>query len=351
MGRYSIDERVFMVENYFSSGSSLEVVKAWQDKFPNIKPPRPQTILDVVAKFRKTGSVEDLPPIRSKIDEKFEKAQIKITDLIHANPTLSIRLLMSAVSASIGESISIGYIHKFLREDLHLKPYKLQEYHQLKPPDYSQRVEFAKWLLSLPPEAIDTFICCDEAWFYLTKPVNKQNDRLWSESELFEMVERPLQDEKVLVWCAMTSSKIYGPYFFDSTVNQHTYLEMLETFFWPRHTKIKNYRKYYFQQDGATPHTSNLVQTWLKSKFGEYFLDKSKWPARSPDLNPLDFFLWGYLKSVVYKQLPKTIDQLKANIEQEIEKINKNVLKKTFDNFVFRHQLVLTAEGGHVEDK
>jgi hypothetical protein len=82
MGRYSIDERVFMVENYFAFGSSLEVVKAWQDKFPNIKPPRSQTILDVVAKFRKTGSVEDLPPIRSKIDEKFEKAQIKITDLI-----------------------------------------------------------------------------------------------------------------------------------------------------------------------------------------------------------------------------------------------------------------------------
>jgi hypothetical protein len=25
------------------------------------------------------------------------------------------------------------------------------------------------------------------------------------------------------------------------------------------------------------------------------------WPARSPDLNPLDFFLWGHVKNVVYR--------------------------------------------------
>ena len=26
------------------------------------------------------------------------------------------------------------------------------------------------------------------------------------------------------------------------------------------------------------------------------------WPPRSPDLSPLDFFLWGYIKNIVYAE-------------------------------------------------
>ena len=38
------------------------------------------------------------------------------------------------------------------------------------------------------------------------------------------------------------------------------------------------------------------------------------WPARSPDLNNCDFFLWGYLKSKVYCPKPRTLDDLENNI-------------------------------------
>ena len=39
-----------------------------------------------------------------------------------------------------------------------------------------------------------------------------------------------------------------------------------------------------------------------------------KWPPRSCDLTPLEFFLWGYLKKKVYSNGPQTIHQLKENI-------------------------------------
>jgi hypothetical protein len=29
------------------------------------------------------------------------------------------------------------------------------------------------------------------------------------------------------------------------------------------------------------------------------------WPARSPDLSPCDFFLWGYPKEKVFKHRPR----------------------------------------------
>ena len=45
------------------------------------------------------------------------------------------------------------------------------------------------------------------------------------------------------------------------------------------------------------------------------------WPARSPDLNPCDFFLWGYLKSKVYSNRSQSIEKLKDAIRQEIASI------------------------------
>ena len=73
-------------------------------------------------------------------------------------------------------------------------------------------------------------------------------------------IERPLNDQKVLVWCAMSSQKIYGPYFFESTVNQNNYHNMLVRFFWSKEVR-EDYKKYYFQQDGASPHTSKKPKT------------------------------------------------------------------------------------------
>ena len=75
------------------------------------------------------------------------------------------------------------------------------------------------------------------------------------------------------------------------------------------------------------------------------------WPPRSPDLNPCDFYLCGHLKSMIYNPLPKTFDDLKANIEREIKKISKNILELTFLNFKNRCELIISAEGGHIEMK
>jgi hypothetical protein len=63
------------------------------------------------------------------------------------------------------------------------------------------------------------------------------------------------------------------------------------------------------------------------------------------------FFLWGHLKSWTYNSLPKTLDDLKANIERKIKKVSKNILKSNFLNFQKRCELVFCAEGGHIKIK
>jgi len=54
----------------------------------------------------------------------------------------------------------------------------------------------------------------------------------------------------------------------------------------------------WFQQDGAPPHNANVVKDRLNQQYPSRWLGTNgpiKWPLRSPDLTPLDFFSWGYL--------------------------------------------------------
>ena len=66
-----------------------------------------------------------------------------------------------------------------MAENLKRKPYKIQNYHQLKPADYQKRVIFAEWFLKLPRNLPQLIIMSDEVYFYLTESSNKQNNRVW----------------------------------------------------------------------------------------------------------------------------------------------------------------------------
>ena len=79
-------------------------------------------------------------------------------------------------------------------------------------------------------------------------------------------------------------------------------------------------------------------------------MDKNRWPPRSPDLNPCDFYLWGYLKSRVYNPIPNNLDELKCNIERKIKKITQDELKRVFLNFENRCDLVIETKGGHIKE-
>ena len=57
-----------------------------------------------------------------------------------------------------------------------------------------------------------------------------------------------------------------------------------------------------------------------------------EWPPRSPDLTAPDFWLWGYLKDKVYVNKPGTIQELKANIQQEILSLQPLMLRIVMEN-------------------
>jgi hypothetical protein len=73
------------------------------------------------------------------------------------------------------------------------------------------------------------------------------------------------------------------------------------------------------------------------------------WPPRRPDLTPPDYFLWGYLKQVVYSNRPRTIEDLKQNTEVAISNISQETLKKVVRNMVTRVNTCYAENGGHFQ--
>ena len=111
-----------------------------------------------------------------------------------------------------------------------------------------------------------------------------------------------MHPQRLTVWCGLWHGGIIGPYFFRNeagvrvTVNGDRYRTMLTEFLWPELDNI-DISEMWFQQDGATCHTSRATMELLEEKFGEWIISRNgfvNWPPRSCDLTPLDFFLWGY---------------------------------------------------------
>ncbi|GFW65053.1 hypothetical protein TNCV_393191 [Trichonephila clavipes] len=69
------------------------------------------------------------------------------------------------------------------------------------------------------------------------------------------------------------------------------------------------------------------------------------WPPRSCDLTPLDYFLWGYVKSLVYADKPQTLDHLEDNIRRVIADIRPQMLEKVIENWTSRLDYIRARRG------
>ncbi|UYV81807.1 hypothetical protein LAZ67_20002509 [Cordylochernes scorpioides] len=80
-------------------------------------------------------------------------------------------------------------------------------------------------------------------------------------------------------------------------------------------------KNFSFMQDGAPANYSNIVRTFLNEKFPHKWMGRGgpiDWPVQSPELTLAEFFLWGYLEDKVYHRKPKTLEQMKITLEEEI---------------------------------
>ncbi|GFT82379.1 transposable element Tc3 transposase [Trichonephila clavipes] len=104
----------------------------------------------------------------------------------------------------------------------------------------------------------------------------------------------------------------------------------------------------WFQQDGATCHTARATIDLLEDTFGDRLISRFglvNWAPRSWDLTPLDYFLWGYVKSWVYADKPQTHDHLEDNIRRVIADIRPQMLENVIENWTSRLDYIRASCG------
>jgi hypothetical protein len=71
-----------------------------------------------------------------------------------------------------------------------------------------------------------------------------------------------------------------------------------------------------------SPHFWMNVTTFLDETFPGRWVERggpTAWPSRSPDLTPLDFFAWGFIKDVVYSRKVRDMADLRQRIIEAVE--------------------------------
>ncbi|GFV47816.1 transposable element Tc3 transposase [Trichonephila clavipes] len=108
-----------------------------------------------------------------------------------------------------------------------------------------------------------------------------------------------------------------------------------------------------FHQDGAICHTARATIDLLKDPFGDRLISRFgpvNWPPRFCDLTPLDYFLWVYVKSLVYADKPETLDHLEDNIRRVIADIRPQMLKEVIENWTSRLDYIRASRGSHMPE-
>jgi len=75
------------------------------------------------------------------------------------------------------------------------------------------------------------------------------------------------------------------------------------------------------------------------------------WPPRSPDLKPLDYYLWGHMKILVYETKVDSRAALRHRIFAAAELIRNHTdnIASATQSLLMRAKNCLATGGGHVE--
>lgn len=235
--------------------------------------------------------------------------------------------------------------------------------HVLENGDYGSRLIFSNYLRGQanPQRFVAKILFTDEAQFTRDGVNNCRNEHRWAVENPREKLERGHQRRfSVNCWCGILGSQIIGPYFFPQNIRLTAagYLNFLEENL-PLlldDIPLASRQGMWFQHDGAPVHFGRQVQNFLNTAYPEKWIGRGgfiNWPARSPDLTPLDYFLWGALKAIVYsdRRKPETREELMERIQIGVTELNERsaIINNTVQHLLKRARLCAENEGGHFE--
>lgn len=249
-------------------------------------------------------------------------------------------------------------VQRIIRNDLLLKCYRRVCVQKLTEDNKRKRLERCRALLErIPRRDLSKVWFSDEKTFSLRPPKNQQNNRLYATGQRKRDVradrlisERQHFAKNVMVaGCVSRTGKTEIVFVGENAkVNAEYYRNnILTRFFTDINRQAGN--NWIFQQDGARSHTAHDTVAFLDVQAPD-FIKPDCWPPNSPDLNPLDYYVWGVLQQRVYKNRTfNTIDELKTAIRIEWNNLSQRGISRAIARFIPRLLACVAARGGHIE--
>jgi transposase len=235
--------------------------------------------------------------------------------------------------------ISSRRVRQILNEDPNMTYTKARAAPPLSVKHKQNRVEWARTMLIY----INFFnvIFSDEKKFNLDGPDGTKY--YWHDirNEKKLLSRRQNGGTSVMVWAGFSVHGTTHLAFLEGKQKSSNYTKTLESYLLPFASDVMK-NEYFFQQDNAPIHVSEHSKDWMRLN-GVPLLP---WPARSPDLNPIEN-VWGILARRVYahgKQYYTKMDLIEA-IKREWANIPKETLENLVASMPNRCASVLEAKG------
>lgn len=243
----------------------------------------------------------------------------KVRERIRRNPKQSANFLAKSLC------VSDRSVRRILKDKIGAKPYKMQQVQTLSDSQKKERVKRSKALKRRHANGdLENIVFSDEKIFTVQQVINKQNDRVWLTKKSPANIKKlfATRDQKpasVMVWAGITRNGRTPMVFVPQGVkiDQKSYRRLvLNAVLKPWAHKFFKSEKWVFQQDSAPAHKALKTQEWLRKNVPD-FISTSEWPAKSPDLNPMDYSVWGILQPKVCSKKHRSLESLKQSLLSE----------------------------------
>lgn len=251
-------------------------------------------------------------------------------------------------------------VQRIIKKDCQLKVFKKVYCQRLSNSVKEKRLERCNLLLRRfrSREDIAKIWFSDEKMFYLRPPKNTQNNRVYANVRIKKeiplenlLIERSHFSEGIMVSVAVSKLGKSNIIFVDAGVKltSEAYQQQILHYLLPEIEEI--YDNYIFQQDGAPAHTSQSTRIFL-SEYCPDYIEPEMWPPFSPDLNPVDYSVWGIMEQMVYEggQQFNSIQELKERLRFCWNNFHQNTINSIINLWRRRLQAVVNNGGGHIHN-